>query len=285
MSVIKDFKRLILGNVKIRDEGGTAFIDEGRVKPLGVDDEGILLTRISGNNTADVVNVIPGDSDDQVAGRRGQVAHSFNYGYDPDGLNWDRLRALGDNTDAVTPEAQGILKVSARLYGFNGTNFDRIVLSEPDDFVPNLGQKNIGVINRNTRYDSTDDTWNREHTNSEESIISSLSGPYSATQASGTFFNFNFRGCHIVFNVTAVSGTGSVKPVIQAIDPADGAFYDLLVGPAVTTIGKTILKLYPGITASANASASDILPRRWRVEVRHADASDYNYDVSGNMVV
>lgn len=42
------------------------------------------------------------------------------------GTTWDRLRSFGNNSDAVTVAALGILGISGFNYGFNGTTWDRL---------------------------------------------------------------------------------------------------------------------------------------------------------------
>ena len=73
-------------------------------------------------------------------------------------------------------------------------------------------------------------------------------------------------------------------PTIQGKDPLSGKYYDLLVGVAIIATGMTILKVHPGITASANISASDMLPLIWRVQFVHADADSITYSVSAMVV-
>lgn len=78
--------------------------------------------------------------------------------------------------------------------------------------------------------------------------------------------NNNYKGGHFIINiVTATSGT--YTPHIQAKDPISGLYYDILVGSALSAVGTTILKVYPGIGVVANGSASDILPQIWRVQL------------------
>lgn len=78
--------------------------------------------------------------------------------------------------------------------------------------------------------------------------------------------NPSWRGVHVIINVTTATA-GSYTPHIQGKDPVSGVYYDILVGTAITATGTTVLKVYPGIAASANASASDILPQTWRVQL------------------
>ncbi len=84
------------------------------------------------------------------------------------------------------------------------------------------------------------------------------------TVVSGDFGNFGYRGAHFVVNVSTFT-SGTYTPKIQGKDPVSGIYYDILVGSAISSTGTTILKVYPGISAIANGSASDILPATWRV--------------------
>lgn len=184
-------------------------------------------------------------------------------------------RAPADNIDPADIFAED---TNAYLYAFDGTNFDRLRSIIDGDASAPVGL--LGVINRPQNFNGTD--YDRQRNNEAFEVLPSAAR--TATNNSSDFTNYNSRGLHIAFDVTAVSGTGSVTPVIQGLDPSSGKYYDLLVGPTVTATGLNIIKLYPGIVASANASASDILPRTWRVEIRHADASSYTYSVGANVV-
>lgn len=108
----------------------------------------------------------------------------------------------------------------------------------------------------------------------------------TATPTDVTQNNPQYRGVHVAVDVTDVGAASpSITPKIQGFDAASSTWYDLLVGAAITATGTTVLKVYPGITASANVSASDVLPARWRVRVEHADADAITYSVGANLLV
>jgi hypothetical protein len=74
------------------------------------------------------------------------------------------------------------------------------------------------------------------------------------------------RGMVLVVNVSAITGSGaSLTVTLQGKDAVSGQYYTLLTSPAITATGMTVLRIYPGITASANAAANDVLPAQWRV--------------------
>ena len=84
---------------------------------------------------------------------------------------------------------------------------------------------------------------------------------------------------HISIYVSAVTSTPSVVFTIQGKDAA-GHYYSLLVSPAITATGVTILKIGPGMSSSANAVANDFLPRVFRVSAVAGDADSMTYAVS-----
>lgn len=74
------------------------------------------------------------------------------------------------------------------------------------------------------------------------------------------------RGVHVVVDITAITGTSPTLTVtIEGKDAASGKYYTLLASAALAAVGTTLLTVYPGVTAAANASASQVLPRTWRV--------------------
>ena len=106
----------------------------------------------------------------------------------------------------------------------------------------------------------------------------------TATLNSDDQVNHNGRGVHIIIDVTVDPALASIVPKIQGYDPTSGKYYDLLVGVAITAVGTTVLKVYPGIAASANVAASDMVPPVWRVRMEHADADSITYSVGAVMV-
>jgi hypothetical protein len=70
----------------------------------------------------------------------------------------------------------------------------------------------------------------------------------------------------LAVNVSAMSGSGaSLTVTLQGKDVVSGQYYTVLTSAAITTTGLTVLRIYPGISASANAAANDVLPPVWRV--------------------
>lgn len=106
----------------------------------------------------------------------------------------------------------------------------------------------------------------------------------TTTQTGADQINYNNRGVKVVLDMTNV-GTGSVTLTIQGKDAASGKYYTLLAGAAVTTISTNVYEVYPGITATVNASASASLPRIWRVLVTVNNANPTTYTVGASVVV
>lgn len=106
----------------------------------------------------------------------------------------------------------------------------------------------------------------------------------TATENSAVFDNFGARGVHVIIDVTAASATPSVVFTIQGWSGVGDDYYDLLASAAITGTGTTVLKVFPGATAAANAAANDCLPPRWRVRAVHADADSITYSVAANLL-
>ena len=78
--------------------------------------------------------------------------------------------------------------------------------------------------------------------------------------------NYTARGVKLVIDVTAISGTTPTLTVtIQGKDAASGKYYTILASAALAATGTTVLTVFPGLTASANVTANDVLPKTWRV--------------------
>lgn len=112
-----------------------------------------------------------------------------------------------------------------------------------------------------------------ERNNMDATLIASAS--YSTTQTSPDQKNFNGRGVKVFLNV-GVIGAGSLVLTIQGKDPVSGLYKALLTSVAVVGNGLTVYTVYPGITATANVSASDILSRTWNVTVTGANGTTFS---------
>lgn len=89
-------------------------------------------------------------------------------------------------------------------------------------------------------------------------------------------------GVRVRVHVTAITASPSVVVKIQGKNP-DGTYTDLLSSAAITGTGDTVLTVYPGIAASANVSANNLLPAKWRVVATHADADSITYSVGAEL--
>lgn len=89
-------------------------------------------------------------------------------------------------------------------------------------------------------------------------------------------------GFHVIIDVTAVTATPSVVPVIEAKDEVSGKFYPLLTGSAITGVGTTVLQVGRDVATVANLSQQNILPTNMRVTFTHADADSITYSVGMN---
>lgn len=106
----------------------------------------------------------------------------------------------------------------------------------------------------------------------------------TTSQNSADQSNAQYRGIKLYVNMTNV-GTGSVTFTIQGKDPVTGTYYTILASAAIIANGFTAYTVYPGITATANVSASDVLPRTWRVLATANNANATTYTVSCSLEV
>lgn len=111
----------------------------------------------------------------------------------------------------------------------------------------------------------------------EVTVLASAARTTAQTQPDQT--NDGARGIAVILDVTVASGTGGLTLEIDGLDPTSGKYYALLTGTAKTTTGTTVYRVYPGLTAAANATASDVLPRTWRTKISVGDSSSYTYSV------
>lgn len=86
----------------------------------------------------------------------------------------------------------------------------------------------------------------------------------SGSNPSADLINENGRGVIVFLYLTGVL-SGNVTIHIQGKDYISQQYYDLLVSTAIAAPGNTVLTVYPGCIATANATANSPLPRTWRI--------------------
>jgi len=116
--------------------------------------------------------------------------------------------------------------------------------------------------------------------NREITVFSST--PRTATENSADLSNPYARGVVLVIDVTA---TPSVVFTVKGKSALGSDYYTILTSAAITATGQTVLRICPGLTASANVTASDVLPATWRVEAAHGDTDSITYSVSANLIM
>lgn len=96
--------------------------------------------------------------------------------------------------------------------------------------------------------------------------LATLAAAGTGTTNTADQVNHGASGVQVIIDITVITGTGPTLTVtIQGKDPVSGKYFTILASAALGATGTTVLKVYPGITAAANASVSDALPRDWRV--------------------
>jgi hypothetical protein len=99
------------------------------------------------------------------------------------------------------------------------------------------------------------------HANASKCInlgaVQTLTAQAAGTVVSPTIDMQQSKGCLLFINVTSV--TGSLTVTLQGVGPT-GTAYTILASAAISATGQTVLRVYPGLTASANVAANDVTP-------------------------
>lgn len=112
-----------------------------------------------------------------------------------------------------------------------------------------------------------------------QDILLLASGARTTTQTSADLTNYNGRGISVVLDVTNIAAAPSVTVTINMKDTTSGKYKLLLAGAAVTTAVTNRYVVYPGLTAAANAVASDHLGRVFQIVVTANNANSGTYSV------
>lgn len=116
-----------------------------------------------------------------------------------------------------------------------------------------------------------------------ESIGLLTAAAVTTTQTVSDQTNVCHRGVKVVLDMTAI-GTGSVTITIQGKDKLSGKYYTLLAGAAVATNSTNVYTVYPGLPATTNVSANDVLPEVWNVKITANNANPATYTVGASLI-
>lgn len=106
----------------------------------------------------------------------------------------------------------------------------------------------------------------------------------TATANGSDIRNWTGRGAHITIDTTAAGTSPSTTFTVQGKDNTSGVYYTILASAAITGTGTVVLRIYPGLTASANTVANDILPDTWRVIATHGNSTSHTYSVGASVI-
>ena len=249
----------LYGNAFVRpvyfDAGGGVFVEQGYITTPAMEGNTRIASVVANANYllvpagTDLVlstGIVIADAIDAGAFTGvTQASAAFTYGYN--GATQDRIRSVAGNADGQAALTLGQLVTQNRGALFNGTTFDR--------------QRN----------------------NVPTTVLASAIR--AATNQSADIVNYNGRGLHLVFDITVVPTVDTVTLTIQGKDELSGKYYTILAGAAQVAVGTVVMRIYPSLTAVANLTASDILPRTWRVSVTHSAATNFTYSVGASVIL
>lgn len=178
----------------------------------------------------------------------------------------------------ITLGSRGALKV--QVHASNSVTAVNTLADNVDGVAVSATADKFAVENRATRFNGT--SWDREYSNVDGTILAS--GARTTTQTSADQTNYNGKGIHVVLDMTIV-GTGSVTLSINGKDAVSGKYYTILAGAAVVTNSTNVYKVHPGLPATANVSANDLIPRTFQIVVTANNANSATYSVGYSLIV
>lgn len=245
-----------------------------------------------------------GNADGRAVTDIGLVTNSREYGFN--GTTWDRIHATtgslhvipsdgantalvqDSNADGRATTDKGLATV-ARIYGFNGANYDRIhsANGDQDGLVPNTA--GFHTLGKDYAWNGT--AWDRVRSNMEGTLLASA--VRTATTSSPNQTNHNSKGVIIYLNVTAnPGGAETLKLSLRYIDISSGA--ESLDISSITTVAATnglyTLQIYPGTLDTTdnqanNATYSMMLPRTWKATVTPSAAGSFTYSLGYSLIL
>lgn len=92
------------------------------------------------------------------------------------------------------------------------------------------------------------------------------------------------RGVQVVVDLTAFTTAASLTVTIDVQDVTSGKWINVLTSAVLSAVATTVLRVYPGLTAAANLTVSDVLTENMRITVTHGNANSTTYSVSAHLI-
>lgn len=236
-----DIPKVIPAGLAKRPFEGDALWVPFQVDP---DTGGLLTTLRQPFTTGSVTLKIPtaDDIDTDVSSNLdkhvGLDVRAFMYGFETVGDDWDRIRALPFNADAITAFTNGVLLAQAAALGFNGTTYDRIRSGGTN--ADNQATTTLGALNvRSFLFGFDGATFDRvrvARTNSDiepqqsAGVLVTQSVPYLWSPAALTAFGastttFNRERSNTIFmEVLALEASTATRTSIDPLENENSAF-------------------------------------------------------------
>lgn len=174
---------------------------------------------------------------------------------------WDRIRSA---TAAANTTGTGLLGVGNLV--FDGTNWQAQATNVSDGT-----SSGTSIGTKQMSYNGT--TFDRNRNNVTGVVIAAGA---TASNAGVTTTTYNASKAVIIVNIasaTAATLTVSINGVTSS-----GYVYPILTSTALATVAVTPLRIFPGVTPSANAAANDLVPRALQVVTTVTGTISYGID-------
>lgn len=100
----------------------------------------------------------------------------------------------------------------------------------------------------------------------QDGIVLLKSAAITANSNTDIQVNSFYRGIKVYIAPGSFgSGATAITVSVQCFDPVSLSFFTMLTSASLTASTFATLTVAPGITATSNVSAADVLPRSWRV--------------------
>ena len=205
----------------------------------------------------------------QVPAANSTTNISFLYALNAIGFE-ENLVVIPDNANGQAPHITGMLGVVARLQGWNGATFDRLVTQGDNaDGVAVEGTGHLATLAHSGLFNGT--TWDRERNHIDGTALAPA--VRAVTTYSADIVTYNANDLVAFLNITAVPGVTTVQLVVDGKDPASGNYLRLGAGTVQVGVGLT------GGNLAVLATNSNILPRIIRIGAVHSGAGNFTYSI------
>lgn len=116
-----------------------------------------------------------------------------------------------------------------------------------------------------------------------DDLVIFASAARTTNQTSADIVNDGYEGIEICLDLTAFTTAASLTLAYQEWIAGKG-YVQLVVGTALTAVGQSFIRVFPGMPDTANTARNTFAPKQWRIVVVHGNGNSHTYSATAKLL-